>query len=58
MRNPMILLTVNFSLYCLEPNRLLSTIGGNREMHQLYMTSQVSNVRWKTNFLTLVDMFY
>ena len=39
-------------------NRLLSTIVGNREMDQLYMTSQVSNfTRKKQNVLTLVDMF-
>jgi len=36
--------------------RLSSTIGGNREMDQLYSTSQVSNIK-KPNFLTLVDMF-
>ena len=29
-------------------NRLSSTIGGNREMDQLYMTSQVSNITRKT----------
>ena len=38
------------------PNRFSSTIGGNREMDQLYSTSQVSNIK-KPNFLTLVDMF-
>ena len=33
-----------------EPNRLPSTIGGNRELYQLYMTSQVSNITSKTNW--------
>ena len=33
------------------PNRLSSTIGGNREMDQLYTTSQVSNITRKTKFL-------
>ena len=33
-----------------SPNRLSSTIGGNREMDQLYMTSQVSNITLKTKF--------
>ena len=32
-----------FSTY-LESNRLLSTIGGNREMDQIYKTSQVSKI--------------
>ena len=32
------------------PNRLSSTIGGNREMDQLYTTSQVSNITRKTKF--------
>ena len=32
------------------PNRLSSTIGGNREMIQLYTTSQVSNITNKTKF--------
>ena len=31
-------------------NRLLSTIGGNRKMDQLYTTSQVSNITMKTKF--------
>ena len=31
-------------------NRLSSTIGGNREIHQLYTTSQVSNMTRKTKF--------
>ena len=31
-------------------NRLSSTIGGNREMNQLYTTSQVSNITRKTKF--------
>ena len=30
-----------------EPNRLSSTIGGNREIDQLYMTSQVSNITFQ-----------
>ena len=29
-------------------NRLSSTIGGNRELNQLYTTSQVSNITRKT----------
>ena len=37
-------------------NRLSSTIGGNREMDQLYTSAQVSNITRKHNFLTLVDM--
>ena len=32
------------------PNRLSSTIGGNREMDQLYTTSQVSNMTRRTKF--------
>jgi len=36
--------------YLYMPNRLLSTIGGNREMDQLYTTSQVSNITRKTKF--------
>ena len=32
------------------PNRLSSTIGGNREINQLYTTSQVSNIIRKTKF--------
>ena len=32
-------------------NRLSSTIGGNREINQLYTTSQVSNITRKTTFL-------
>ena len=31
-------------------NRLSSTIGGNREMNKLYMTSLVSNLRRKKTF--------
>ena len=31
-------------------NRLSSTIGGNREMDQLYTTSEVSNITKKTKF--------
>ena len=31
-------------------NRLSSTIGGNREMDQLYTTSQLSNITRTTNF--------
>ena len=38
-------------------NRLSSTIGGNREIDQLYTTSQVSNITGKLNDLTLVKMF-
>ena len=34
----------------LKPNRLSSTIGGNREMGQLYTTSQVSHITRKTHF--------
>ena len=30
--------------------RLSSTIGGNREMDQLYTTSQMSNITRKTKF--------
>ena len=32
-------------------------LGGNREMDQLYATSQVSNKTRKQNFLKFVDMF-
>ena len=46
---------MNFNNY---QNRISSTIGGNREMEQLYTTSQVSNITiGKLNFITLVDMF-
>ena len=31
-------------------NRFSSTIDGNREIDQLYMTSQVSNITRKTKF--------
>ena len=41
----------------LYPNRLSSTTGGNREIDQLYMTSRVSNMQGKRNFLKLVDKF-
>ena len=34
--------------YLYMPNRLSSTIGGNREMDQLYTTSQVSYITRKT----------
>ena len=34
----------------MHPNRLSSTIGGNREMDQWYMTSQVSNITRKIKF--------
>ena len=41
-----------------KANRLSSTIGGNREIDQLYTTSQVSNITRKTKFrLPFVDMF-
>ena len=33
-----------------QPNRLLSTTGGNREMNQSYTTSQVPNIARKTKF--------
>ena len=33
-----------------EANRLSSTIGGNREMDQLYTTSQVPNITRKAKF--------
>ena len=39
----------NFLISQLKPNRLSSTISSNREMDQLYTTSQVSNAR-KTKF--------
>ena len=40
-------LKVQTKRYLFYPNRLLSTIGDNREMNQLYMTSQVSNITRK-----------
>ena len=41
----------NIFKYCFNiPIRLASTIGGNREMGRLYMTSQVSNITRKTTF--------
>ena len=36
------------------PNRLSSTIGGNREMVQLYTTLQVSNITRKTKFSHII----
>ena len=36
--------------YMTSANRLSSTIGGNREMDQSYMTSQVTNITRKTTF--------
>ena len=44
--------------FMVRPNRLSSTIGGNREMDQLYTTSQVSNITRKTKFSHIIlDMF-
>ena len=37
-----------------KTNRLSSTIGGNREMDQLYTTSQVSNITRKTKFSPII----
>ena len=38
------------TLFSKYPNRLSSTRGGNREMDQLYTTSQASNIPRKTKF--------
>ena len=37
-----------------DANRLSCTIGGNREMDQLYTTSQVSNIPRKTKFSHII----
>ena len=42
--------TVYIKYTLADANRLSSTIGGNREMNQLYTTSQVSNITRKTKF--------
>ena len=39
-------------------NRLSSTIGENREMDQLYMTSQVSNITSKTTFSPISGLVF
>ena len=37
-----------------KANRLSSTIGGNREIDQLYTTSQVSNITSKMKFYHII----
>ena len=47
---------INLKVYLLvyfRPNRLSSTIGGNREMDQLYTTSHVWNITRKTTFSSM-----
>jgi len=42
--NLMLLTSSDTQRTLMHPNRLSSTIGGNREINQLYTTSQVSNI--------------